>query len=139
MDQFGTKGDFVQSEHFDNIPKWSIWECLNFLGYSETTQGNLKGPGAGPARAVAVARIEAMLSESSSDQCIKDSDYTVIFDTFSTMKSILDPVLVDAQLPTITPAGVPQEQTFSELESLCIYTERVLKFLQGPPANHWQL
>ena len=124
------KGEFVASQSFKNIPHWSVWEAVEYLGVSEATQKDLADASPGDSRAAAVARIQAHLLQSSAQQCIKESDYALVVHILNTMKEIMDTMLVGARFPEMSPASMGRNGEFAALQR---YTEEVCKFLQGPP------
>ncbi len=122
------KGEFVASQSFKNIPYWTVWQAVDYLGASEGT--HLADATPGDARAAAVARIQAHLLQSSAQQCIKESDYALVVHILNTMKEIMDTMLVGARFPEMSPASMGRNGEFAALQR---YTEEVYKFLQGPP------
>jgi hypothetical protein len=124
------KGEFVATERVRNMPYWSVWTAVKFLGCSDATQGKLLD-NATPedARAAAVARVLAHLLHNSAQQCIKESDYALVLQILNTMKEIMDTMLVGARFPEMSPDSIRN----GDFAALHRYTEEVFMFLQGPP------
>ena len=124
------KGDFVKSQHFDNIPLWSVDQCIQFLSVAETTQKGLAGAGksANLAREAVQQRLVLLINESSSDLCISEADYLIAVNTFNSMKFILEKVLQGSHFPLISYGSTPAME--NDLQTLQTYTLRVAKALK---------
>lgn len=128
------KEQFIKQQHYDKIPSWNIWQCMEYLCCSDVNQGLLEGASPGAARAAAVARIEALVSESSSEECIREADYAMIINTSNAMKVVMESVLPGAQFPVLPHGGI-LEDLATDLAKLEIYTQEVVQFLQKHDAE----
>ena len=122
------KADFIAQQHFNNISSWNTWECIEFLCCSDVNQGLLKGGTPSAARAAATARLEALVSEASNEDCICEADYVMLINTLNTMKGVMESFLPGAQFPVL-PHGRTFEDLATDLAGLDTYTQQIVQFL----------
>lgn len=88
------KGDFVSNNHFDDIPQWTLQQCITFLGLSETSQAKLKGSKPTPAKIAVDKRLQELIDAGNRDVAhISADDHYLIVNIFNTTKFILESIL----------------------------------------------
>jgi hypothetical protein len=124
------KAEFIARQHFDKIPSWNMWECIEFLCCSDVNQGMLEGATPSAARAAAIARIEELVSESSSEDCIREADYAMIINTLNATKVVVESVLPGTQFPVLPHGGTLEDLAATHLPKLDTYTQQIIQYLQ---------
>ncbi len=133
MDTCIMKGDFVKKEHFDNIHRWTLQQCISFLGLSEATQAKLNGSKPAAAKIAVDKRLQELIDSASPAVHISADDHYLIVNTFNTMKFILDSLIPGCSVPLISHGTFPT--ITDELTELYRYSLSVSSYLDNDSAS----